>query len=235
MRRPYHDDAYTRHTGAREHKHAKLAKELQQQRQHIARIMAREPRLSRAAAEQTYLAQLATGTPKGGGAAKASAARPQPKLATQAKHYRVCFDLGGMEHGACDSSLRVELQDVAFAYPSTDAGADTGGVPLFSGVTLDVNCSTRAVLVGANGVGKSTLLRLIKGELAPSCGVRTGHPRLRLCHYHQHFDAVLPEGACEAASARSHWRAPPPLPLPRPRHTVPPLPRLTASNSTRPA
>ena len=45
-----------------------------------------------------------------------------------------------------------------------------GGGLLFSGVSFRVGDSEHAALVGVNGVGKSTLLRLLAGELQPSQG-----------------------------------------------------------------
>ncbi len=45
-----------------------------------------------------------------------------------------------------------------------------GGVELLREVSFSVGDGDRAALVGANGVGKSTLLRLIAGELSPTSG-----------------------------------------------------------------
>jgi energy-dependent translational throttle protein EttA len=45
-----------------------------------------------------------------------------------------------------------------------------GGADLLKDVTFTVGDGDRAALVGANGVGKSTLLRLIAGELTPTSG-----------------------------------------------------------------
>jgi ATPase subunit of ABC transporter with duplicated ATPase domains len=56
----------------------------------------------------------------------------------------------------------VELTDVAFALP--------GGWTLFEGVTFRVPDGEHAALVGANGIGKSTLLRLLAGEETPTGG-----------------------------------------------------------------
>src|SRR5438093_270111 len=50
----------------------------------------------------------------------------------------------------------LELTDVAYALP--------GGWTLFEGVTFRVPEGEHAALVGANGIGKSTLLRLIAGD-----------------------------------------------------------------------
>ncbi|HYG71219.1 MAG TPA: ATP-binding cassette domain-containing protein, partial [Actinomycetota bacterium] len=56
----------------------------------------------------------------------------------------------------------LELTDVAYALP--------GGWTLFEGVTFAVPEAEHAALVGANGIGKSTLLRLIVGQETPTEG-----------------------------------------------------------------
>lgn len=56
----------------------------------------------------------------------------------------------------------VELTDVAYALP--------GGWTLFEGVTFRVPEGEHAALVGANGIGKSTLLRIIGGLERPASG-----------------------------------------------------------------
>ncbi len=48
-----------------------------------------------------------------------------------------------------------------------------GGVDLLQDVSFNVGDGDRAALVGANGVGKSTLMRLIAGELTPTAGAIT--------------------------------------------------------------
>jgi ATPase subunit of ABC transporter with duplicated ATPase domains len=56
----------------------------------------------------------------------------------------------------------IELSDVAYALP--------GGWTLFEGVSFRVPAGEHAALVGANGIGKSTLLRLIVGDEPPRAG-----------------------------------------------------------------
>jgi ATPase subunit of ABC transporter with duplicated ATPase domains len=56
----------------------------------------------------------------------------------------------------------IEVSDVAYALP--------GGWTLFDGVTFRVPDGEHAALVGANGIGKSTLLRLLAGEERPVAG-----------------------------------------------------------------
>ena len=56
----------------------------------------------------------------------------------------------------------IEVNGVAYAHP--------GGDELFSDVTFRVPNGRHVALVGANGVGKSTILRVIEGEAEPSEG-----------------------------------------------------------------
>jgi ATPase subunit of ABC transporter with duplicated ATPase domains len=53
-----------------------------------------------------------------------------------------------------------------------------GGADLLTDVSFTVGDGERAALVGANGVGKSTLMRLIAGELTPTSGTLTIDGRL---------------------------------------------------------
>ena len=43
-------------------------------------------------------------------------------------------------------------------------------VDIFTGLTLSIPPGARIALVGANGIGKTTLLRIIAGEDSPSSG-----------------------------------------------------------------
>src|SRR5215213_3540691 len=52
----------------------------------------------------------------------------------------------------------------------TDLSKSHAGAPLFDGVSLTLDDGARAALVGANGVGKTTLLRLLAGVDRPQRG-----------------------------------------------------------------
>lgn len=82
------------------------------------------------------------------------------------------LDFGPVPAGG-RSVLRVE--DVAFAYPTEGADATPGSqatlLPmLLEGVSFDVQYRDRVALMGPNGEGKTTLLRLIEGALQPVAG-----------------------------------------------------------------
>jgi len=70
------------------------------------------------------------------------------------------------------------MHNVSFQY---------GGHPhLFKDVEFGIDMNSRVAIVGPNGVGKSTFLKLLLGELAPTDGeVRKNH-RLKIGRYDQH-------------------------------------------------
>ncbi|HEY6901088.1 MAG TPA: ABC-F family ATP-binding cassette domain-containing protein [Puia sp.] len=61
------------------------------------------------------------------------------------------------------------LQGVAYTHPNRDL--------LFSNINLTINKQDKVALIGNNGAGKSTFLRILAGELIPSAGVITGHSK----------------------------------------------------------
>jgi CCR4-NOT complex subunit CAF16 len=65
----------------------------------------------------------------------------------------------------------VEVRDLTFAYPGAAA-------PIFSGLSFSLAAGARCLLLGANGVGKSTLLRLLAGRhlIAPDAVRVLGRP-----------------------------------------------------------
>lgn len=73
-----------------------------------------------------------------------------------------------------------------------------GGREIFSGVALDVAAGEALAVVGANGSGKTSLLRMIAGLLAPAGGTIAldgGGAELTLpeqAHYLGHRDAMKP-------------------------------------------
>ncbi|KAL4853778.1 ABC transporter F family member 3 [Chlorella vulgaris] len=68
--------------------------------------------------------------------------------------------------------------DVEFAYP--------GGPVLFTDLNFGLDLTSRFAIVGPNGIGKSTLLGLISGELEPTKGHVFRNPKVRLATFSQH-------------------------------------------------
>jgi ATP-binding cassette subfamily F protein 2 len=74
----------------------------------------------------------------------------------------------------------LSFDDVSFSY--SGSWDDT----LYEHLDLGVDMDSRTALVGPNGVGKSTLLRLMTGKLQPIAGRVSRHTHLKLGMYSQH-------------------------------------------------
>jgi ATPase subunit of ABC transporter with duplicated ATPase domains len=57
----------------------------------------------------------------------------------------------------------VTVDKLSFTYPGTDT-------PVLQDVSINVEAGERVAIIGPNGVGKSTLMRCLAGELVPSAG-----------------------------------------------------------------
>lgn len=74
----------------------------------------------------------------------------------------------------------LSFDDVSFSY--SGAAKDY----LYENLDLGVDMDSRIALVGPNGVGKSTLLRIMTGKLQPTQGSVSRHTHLKLGMYSQH-------------------------------------------------
>lgn len=80
------------------------------------------------------------------------------------------------------------LENVAFAYEKE---------ALFKNVNLSIDLSSRIAIVGSNGLGKSTLLNIIYGNLTPTAGEVNRNRRLRIAKYSQHnYEQLDYEASC---------------------------------------
>lgn len=67
-----------------------------------------------------------------------------------------------------------------------------GGAPVVRDLSLVLSPGTRLGLVGANGSGKSTVLRLLAGTLQPDTGTIQRAPQLRVVQFEQERSALDP-------------------------------------------
>merc|ERR1719313_140113 len=82
------------------------------------------------------------------------------------------------------------FQNVSFAYSGKAEDY------LYTGLEFGIDCDSRIALVGPNGVGKSTLLKLMEQEIHPTEGDIRRNPHLRIGRYKQHSEDVLDLKKC---------------------------------------
>ena len=76
----------------------------------------------------------------------------------------------------------VELDSVSFAYPGMDK-------PLIKSLSLAIDAGDKVAIIGENGVGKTTLMRLLMGELTPQKGSIKWAEKAKLGYYAQDHSA----------------------------------------------
>lgn len=92
---------------------------------------------------------------------------------------RVKMDIRPMREG---SLLPLKVENLSFHYPDQP--------PLYHDLSFHVNGKERFLVVGENGVGKSTLLKLIMGILSPDRGNICFHPKTDVAYYAQELEQL---------------------------------------------
>ncbi|KVH89985.1 ABC transporter F family member 3 [Cynara cardunculus var. scolymus] len=72
----------------------------------------------------------------------------------------------------------ISFSDASFGYP--------GGPILFRNLNFGIDLDSRVAMVGPNGIGKSTILKLISGDLQPSSGTVFRSAKVRIAVFSQH-------------------------------------------------
>ena len=110
----------------------------------------------------------------------------------------------------------VESRSTAFAFPpprplapplivldEVDAGY-APGQPVLSNLSFSIGTDDRIAILGANGNGKSTLMRLLAGRLAPLAGEARRPARLGVGYFAQHqMEELSPDETAQARLARA--------------------------------
>merc|ERR1712232_725527 len=93
----------------------------------------------------------------------------------------------------------LKMQDVTFKYPTHEKNT-------LENITLTVCMASRVAVVGANGAGKSTAIKLLIGELKPESGTIWRHQNMRLAYVAQHAFHHLEQHLDKTAVDYILWR-----------------------------
>jgi ATP-binding cassette subfamily F protein 3 len=91
----------------------------------------------------------------------------------------------------------IEIDNLSFSYESSLT-------PLIQGLNFTLKKNDRIAVIGKNGRGKSTLLKLLAGELSPTGGVVTSSPNVKLAYFAQtninrlHLDWTIDQEIADA-------------------------------------
>jgi ATP-binding cassette subfamily F protein 3 len=96
------------------------------------------------------------------------------------------------------SSGRIELK----VLEAKSISHDWEGLPVLLDVSLEVERGQKIALIGHNGGGKSTFLRIIAGEVEPSEGAVNWAERAKRGYYAQHQDESLNPGSTVLEAVR---------------------------------
>ncbi len=87
----------------------------------------------------------------------------------------------------------------------TTVSKSFGGTPLLRDLSLSLNAGERIGIIGPNGTGKTTLLRIILGEEHPSSGNVTRGKNTKIAYFDQKRECLDPNVRVEDALGSGYW------------------------------
>lgn len=106
---------------------------------------------------------------------------------------------GPIEGVKSKSKALMKMANCTFTYPGNTT-------PTLFDITIQVSMASRVGCVGENGAGKSTMIKLLTGELVPQVGDCWKHPNARVAYVAQHAFHHIESHLNKTANEYIRWR-----------------------------
>ena len=106
---------------------------------------------------------------------------------------------GPIEGIKSKSKALMKISKSDFTYPGNDK-------PTLYDITIQVSMASRVGCVGENGAGKSTMIKVLTGELVPQTGEVWRHPNARVAYVAQHAFHHIEDHLDKTANEYIRWR-----------------------------
>merc|ERR1711874_594121 len=93
----------------------------------------------------------------------------------------------------------MKMSNCTFTYPVNDT-------PTLFDISVQVSLSSRVACVGENGAGKSTMIKLLVGEIEPQIGTVWKHPNARIAYVAQHAFHHIESHLTKTPNEYIRWR-----------------------------
>jgi len=93
----------------------------------------------------------------------------------------------------------MKMANCTFTYPGNET-------PTLFNITVQVSLSSRVACIGENGAGKSTMIKLLVGEIEPQIGDVWKHPNARIAYVAQHAFHHIESHLSKTPNEYIRWR-----------------------------
>eukprot|EP00730_Choanoeca_flexa_P006337 TRINITY_DN12137_c0_g4_i2.p1 TRINITY_DN12137_c0_g4~~TRINITY_DN12137_c0_g4_i2.p1 ORF type:complete len:1001 (+),score=382.81 TRINITY_DN12137_c0_g4_i2:132-3134(+) len=128
--------------------------------------------------------------------------RPEAKAFFSLKNSKVKFKIPDptfLEGVKSKGKALIKMNNCAMVYPGNDT-------PTVAGVTVQVSLSSRVACIGRNGAGKSTVIKMLTGELPPTSGTVWSYPGIKMAYVAQHAFHHIESHLTKSANEYIRWR-----------------------------
>jgi elongation factor 3 len=106
---------------------------------------------------------------------------------------------GNIEGVKSKGKALMKMSKCTFTYPCNDE-------PTLFDISVQVSLSSRVACVGENGAGKSTMIKLLVGDIEPQVGEVWKHPNARVAYVAQHAFHHIEQHLTKTPNEYIRWR-----------------------------